>query len=159
MKLSHMSDGRYAPKFEAEVYAALSGGTGVPRVLWFGDEYEYYVLVHELLGPSLEDLFNYCDRKFSFKTLRLIADQAIRRLQYIHDKGYLHCDIKPEHLLLGTGRNGNVLYVIDFGLSTELNEETWLGTGHMCPFGGTLEYAGVNNGRFYGRYPTCNNKG
>ena len=50
---------------------------GIPRIRWCGTEGEYNVLVMELLGPSLEDLFNFCNRKFSIKTVLLLADQMV----------------------------------------------------------------------------------
>lgn len=42
------------------------------------------------LGPSLEDLFNFCDRKFSLKTVLLLADQMIARIQYLHSRHIIH---------------------------------------------------------------------
>lgn len=93
IKLTHVNTDPETLKAEADTYKGLSRGVGIPRVRWFGQECDYYALVHELLGPSLEDLFNYCDRRFSIKTVLLIADQAISRIQYIHDKGFLHRDM------------------------------------------------------------------
>ena len=52
---------------------------GIPNVHWFGVEGDYNVMVIDLLGPSLEDLFNYCKRKFSLKTVLMLADQMVSK--------------------------------------------------------------------------------
>ncbi len=64
-------------EYEAKVYKTLAGGVGVPFVRWFGIECDYNAMVIDLLGPSLEDLFNFCNRKFSLKTVLLLADQLV----------------------------------------------------------------------------------
>lgn len=50
---------------------------GIPNIKWFGAEGDYNVLVMDLLGPSLEDLFGYCSRKFTLKTVLMLADQMV----------------------------------------------------------------------------------
>jgi serine/threonine protein kinase len=82
------------------LYEALAGGVGIPRVHWFGQECDFYALVMDALGPSLEDLLNYCDRKCSLKTILLIADQAIARIGYIHSKGFLIVDVSGADVFL-----------------------------------------------------------
>jgi casein kinase 1 len=67
--------------YESKLYRILQGGTGVPNIRWFGVEGDYNVLVLDLLGPSLEDLFNFCSRKFTLKTVLMLADQLVCNLR------------------------------------------------------------------------------
>lgn len=54
------------------------GGTGVPWIMWSGRQGDYNVMIIDLLGPSLEDLFKMCNRHFSLKTVLLLTDQLVR---------------------------------------------------------------------------------
>ena len=107
-------------------------------------------MVFDLLGPSLEDLFNFCRRKFSLKTVLMIADQLISRFEYIHSKQIIHRDIKPDNFLMGIGSQGNQIYITDFGLSLEYQavqvdpEHKFLREPSLI---GTARYASV-----YGHY-------
>lgn len=109
-------------EYEAKVYKTLAGGVGVPFVRWFGQECDYNAMVIDLLGPSLEDLFNFCNRRFSLKTVLLLADQMISRVEYIHSRNFIHRDIKPDNFLMGIGKRGNQVNVIDFGLAKKYRD-------------------------------------
>ncbi|AQZ11210.1 HRR25 (YPL204W) [Zygosaccharomyces parabailii] len=133
--------------YESRVYKYLSGGVGIPFIRWFGREGEYNAMVIDLLGPSLEDLFNYCHRKFTFKTVIMLALQMICRIQYIHGRSFIHRDIKPDNFLMGVGRRGSTVHVIDFGLSKKYRD---FNTHRHIPYRenksltGTARYASVN---------------
>ena len=68
--------------YESKFYKILAGGVGVPSVHWYGVEGENTCMVMDLMGSSLEKLFESCNRKFSLKTVLMIADQLINRLEY-----------------------------------------------------------------------------
>uniref|UniRef100_A0A663MRB5 non-specific serine/threonine protein kinase n=1 Tax=Athene cunicularia TaxID=194338 RepID=A0A663MRB5_ATHCN len=114
---------------------------------WYGQEKDYNVLVMDLLGPSLEDLFNFCSRRFTMKTVLMLADQMISRIEYVHTKNFIHRDIKPDNFLMGIGRHCNKLFLIDFGLAKKYRDNR---TRQHIPYRedknltGTARYASIN---------------
>ncbi|KAI1232560.1 hypothetical protein IHE44_0007028 [Lamprotornis superbus] len=130
---------------ESKIYKMMQ--VGIPTIKWCGAEGDYNVMVMELLGPSLEDLFNFCSRKFSLKTVLLLADQMISRIEYIHSKNFIHRDVKPDNFLMGLGKKGNLVYIIDFGLAKKYRDAR---THQHIPYRenknltGTARYASIN---------------
>ena len=59
--------------YEAKLYKIFEGTIGIPKMYHYGPDKDNNVLVMDLLGPSLEDLFEYCHRKFNLKTVLMIA--------------------------------------------------------------------------------------
>ena len=103
--------------YEYKIYHFLRGGIGIPNAYYYNLEGCYNMLVMDLLGPSLEDLFNYCNRRFSFKTVCMLAQEMITRLEYIHSKNFIHRDIKPENFVVGLNQDANIIFLLDYGLS------------------------------------------
>ena len=74
-------------------------------------------MVIDLLGPSLEEMLNRGERRFSLKTTIMIGLEMLKLIRFIHSNGVLHRDIKPDNFLIGRGYNANKIYMIDFGLA------------------------------------------
>jgi casein kinase 1 len=140
--------------YEAKLYNYLNSSEGVtsnhdiglPQVYYSGTEEDYNVMVMDLLGPSLEDVFNKCKRKFSLKTVLMLADQMLARIEFLHTKSFLHRDIKPDNFLMGIGNNEHRRYIVDFGLA-----KRYVGKdGRHIPYRdnknltGTARYASLN---------------
>ncbi|XP_023243204.1 casein kinase I-like [Centruroides sculpturatus] len=131
--------------YESKLYEILQGGIGISHILWYGQERNYNALVMDLVGTSLENLFTLCSRHFTMKTVLMLADQMIERIEYVHNKNFIHRDIKPDNFLIGIGKHLNKLYLIDFGLA-----RPYILRGQHIPYRedrnltGTISYVSIN---------------
>ena len=122
IKLEHNSVKYPQLLFEAKLLKSIPS-TGIPVMHWFGIAGEYNAMVMDLLGQNLEDLYNYCAKNFSLKTIIMIIIQMIERLKHVHDNHYIHRDIKPENFLIGKENTEKTIYLIDFGLAKRYRDE------------------------------------
>ncbi|KAG5445681.1 Casein kinase I isoform alpha [Clonorchis sinensis] len=136
--------------YESRVYRILQNGVGIPRVYWFGTDgpdNRYRAMVMDLLGPSLEDLFTFCGRRFTMKTVLTLAEQMLWRIDYIHNKSLIHRDIKPDNFLMGIGPHCNRVFLVDFGLAKKYRDHR--SRCHIAyredkNLTGTARYASIN---------------
>ena len=101
----------------------------------------------ELLGKSLEDIFQAQQKKFTLKTVAMIGIQMLDRLEFIHGKNIIHRDIKPDNFVLGLDNKSHIIYILDFGLSKKFRSSR---THQHIKFSvnkkltGTARYASIN---------------
>lgn len=135
-------------RHEYKVYRELANCHGFCSVYFFGNQDNYNVMVMDLLGPSLEDLFTKCSRRFSLKTVLQLADQILERVDTLHSRHLIHRDIKPANFVIGLGDAGATVYCVDFGLSKRYRHPKNL--QHIPhrdgrSLTGTPRYASINN--------------
>ncbi|CAN8070479.1 unnamed protein product [Agarophyton chilense] len=137
--------------YENRVYKWLNNGSsqpiaGIPKCRFFGTMSSYNMLVMDYLGPSLEDCLNECGRRMSLKSVLMIGIQAMRRIEYVHSRSFLHRDIKPDNMLMGSNDTSTV-YLVDFGLAKRFRDHV---TKQHLPYRegkhltGTARYASVH---------------
>ena len=111
-------------KLESECYALFSlRNIGIPKVLTFGYNKEYDILIMPLLGKTLLNIFESKNLNYEFKDICLIAIQIIERIQWVHCRKIIHRDIKPDNFLIGL-TDPFIIYLIDFGLSKKYQSST-----------------------------------
>jgi serine/threonine protein kinase len=134
---------------EARIYHILAGGVGIPSLHFFGMAPSglHQAMVIDLLANSLEDIFTTRNTHFSVKTVLMLADQMISRLEWMHRHHFMHRDIKPDNFMVGSGNESAQIFLIDFGLSKRFEDSR---TRVHIPFvdgkslTGTARYASIN---------------
>ena len=107
-------------KLEYKIYREMldqGRSVGVPEVYWLGVEKGWRAMIMDVLGTAIDELLDDCGDQFSLKTVLMLADQMITRVENLHKIGFIHRDIKPENFLMGLGRNSHIVYLVDMGLA------------------------------------------
>ncbi|CDW87861.1 casein kinase [Stylonychia lemnae] len=132
---------------ESRILEALQYEEGFTAIHLYGQGRDHNYMIIDILGPSLEELFNYCGKRFSLKTSCLIMIQLIKRFTRIHAHNFIHRDIKPENFLLGLQNKSGLIHVVDYGLSKRYFSSQ---TNQHIPFQtnkglvGTARYASIH---------------
>ncbi|KAG4923014.1 hypothetical protein AAZX31_18G280900 [Glycine max] len=140
----------YGPPYEWQVYNTLGGSHGIPKVHYKGRQGEYYVMVMDMLGPSLWDVWNSSSQAMTAEMVACIAVESLSILEKMHARGYVHGDVKPENFLLGqpSTPQEKKLFLVDLGLATKWRDTS---SGQHVEydqrpdmFRGTVRYASVH---------------
>lgn len=115
---------------------------------WYGQDRYYRYLVTDLLSDNLSTLATHCGGHLSLKTVLMLADQMIQRVQYYHDRHIIHRDLKPDNFLLD--RSGRFIYLIDFGLAKKFRNRASDGTYRHIDYNRDSIHVGTV------RYMSCN---
>ncbi|KAI9354357.1 CK1/CK1/CK1-G protein kinase [Zopfochytrium polystomum] len=143
---------------EYRTYKILAHSVGIPNVYYYGQEGLHNILCMDLLGPSLEDMFDLCNRRFSVKTVCMAAKQMITRVQTVHEKNLIYRDIKPDNFLIDpfgvvsnhspqNPHSASQIYMVDFGMAKLYRDpktKTHIPYREKKSLSGTARYMSIN---------------
>lgn len=134
-------------KCEYNIYRKLNCKNiqGIPKIYGYIETVEYNIMIMELLGTSLENLFQENDKHFEMPFIYKLAIDIITIIEKFHSRGFIHRDIKPNNFLFNYGSKLEQIYLMDFGLSKQFIHD---GEHNDIKFErsliGTARYASMN---------------
>ena len=118
---------------------------GIPKIYGYIETTEYNIMIMELLGPSLETLFQENDKQFPMSFILKLAIDILTIIEKFHSRGFIHRDIKPNNFLFNYNKPYQQIYLMDFGLSKQYIHD---GVHNDIKFErsliGTARYASMN---------------
>jgi serine/threonine protein kinase len=127
---------------EVKVLQDLQGGEGISKLYDNGKFNNRAFMVLELLGANLSSMRKSLNG-FSLNTVVLILFETLERIRFVHSKGYIHRDVKPQQFLIGPK---DVIYLVDFGISKKfMIDGHHIAFQSQCERAGSSSYASINS--------------
>lgn len=133
--------------YEHKLYQMLDAPPGIPRVFECWSEDRFRAMVMDRLGYSLGHYFRTCGKILSMKTVLMCTIQMLCRLEYLHQRSFIHRDIKPDNFVFGVGKYSTTLYMIDLGLAKkyrDLHSFVHINYEEDKGLAGTARYVSIN---------------
>ena len=123
-----------------------SGLPHIPKVYEFVENKTLNFIVLELLGKNVANYKKSKGNKFDVVGSYNILLQMLDSIENLHNKGYIHRDIKPTNFVMGLKNKSEMVYMVDFGLAKVHLDRNYsaLPPRLNTDFRGTLTYASLN---------------
>ena len=130
---------------EAFLLNSAAGGIGIPSLHYFDSFHETSIMITDIWGPNLNEVFEASGHSFSMQTLLLLADQLLARLQFIHRRDIAHGNLGPESFALGSPSwQSHQILLIDWKAVKRTNksfQDDLIALGHILSY----FYCGANS--------------
>ncbi|KAN0093304.1 Protein kinase-like domain containing protein [Tylopilus felleus] len=148
VKLEHCTQDLSSLEHEFHVLKKLQGGTGFLQPVFFGRELSYRALVLNDVATPLCDILTSQGGHLDPDVVLTVGHQLVHRLEHVHSHDYIHCDIKPQNVLIGTNTSNYTVFLIDFGIAFQYRHSAT--RAHVpcqqgCHFVGTPSFTSINH--------------
>lgn len=91
----------------------------------FENPEKIYVVMEKMNGDMLEMILNSPSSRLSERVTKFMVHQILTALQYLHKRDIVHCDLKPENVLLTSESNMPMAKLCDFGFARIIGEKSF----------------------------------
>lgn len=120
IKINIKNDNNKSICNEIEILNNLGDINGIPKIFHTKNENNEFIITENLFGPSLDKIIDSNLINFDISLICIIGINLIKILKEIHNKGFIHNDIKPDNICWGRfdfGRYNHLgsFFLTDFG--------------------------------------------